>query len=125
MDLQNVTNRGTVTSVITRATSVSLPTNPSFALPFNTPAALQAPRQIRNRREVVILKTENRRLKGKLEGASLRRARAFLSRSPIPDLRPPTSSHPTLSVESMPWISRWTSPRRPGPSRARSSSSGS
>jgi hypothetical protein len=46
-DIQNVFNRGTVTSRITRRTSVTLPDGSSFSLPFNTPGALQAPRQIR------------------------------------------------------------------------------
>jgi hypothetical protein len=46
-DIQNVFNRGTVTSRITRKTSVTLADGTSVSLPFNTPGALQAPRQIR------------------------------------------------------------------------------
>ena len=46
-DIQNLGNRGGITGVITRATSVTLPDESTFSLPFNTPAALQAPRQIR------------------------------------------------------------------------------
>ena len=46
-DLQNVANTGTVTSVITRPTSVTLLDSSVFPLPFNTPGSVQAPRQIR------------------------------------------------------------------------------
>ena len=47
MDLENVANRGGITSKVTRATSVTLPTGTTFPLPFDTPGGLQAPRQIR------------------------------------------------------------------------------
>ena len=47
MDLENVTNRGTVTNVITAPRRLRCRTQPDLPLPFNTPAALQAPRQIR------------------------------------------------------------------------------
>ncbi len=46
-DLQNITNVGTVTNTITRPTSVTLLDGSTFPLPFNTPATVQAPRQIR------------------------------------------------------------------------------
>jgi len=46
-DLQNILNRGTVTNVITRPQSVTLPDGSVFPLPFNTPATVQDPRQIR------------------------------------------------------------------------------
>ena len=46
-DLQNLTNVGTVTSTITRPTSVTLIDGSTFPLPFDTPATVQAPRQIR------------------------------------------------------------------------------
>ncbi len=46
-DLQNIFNKGTVTSVIQRPTSITLLDESVFALPFNTPATVQAPRQIR------------------------------------------------------------------------------
>ena len=46
-DIENVANTGIVTSRVTRATSVTLPDGTSFALPFETPGALQAPRQVR------------------------------------------------------------------------------
>lgn len=47
MDLENVANRGGITSTVTRPTSVTLPDGSAFALPFDTPGALQNPRQIR------------------------------------------------------------------------------
>lgn len=47
MDLENVANRGGITSRVTRATSVTLPTGSTFPLPFETAGGLQAPRQIR------------------------------------------------------------------------------
>ena len=40
-------NQGIVTSVVTRPTSVLLPTGVAFPLPFDTPGGIQAPRQIR------------------------------------------------------------------------------
>jgi hypothetical protein len=46
-DIANVFNTGTINGVVTRATSVTLPSGTSFPLPFGTPGALQAPRQIR------------------------------------------------------------------------------
>jgi hypothetical protein len=46
-DLANIFNTGTVTSVITRPTSVTLRDGTTTPLPFGTPASLQAPRQIR------------------------------------------------------------------------------
>lgn len=46
-DLANVFNTGTVTSVITRPTSVTLLNGITYPLPFGTPGALQSPRQIR------------------------------------------------------------------------------
>ena len=46
-DFENVANRGGITSVITRATSVTLPSGDAFALPFNIPGGLQNPRQVR------------------------------------------------------------------------------
>ncbi|HEX9365220.1 MAG TPA: carboxypeptidase regulatory-like domain-containing protein [Vicinamibacterales bacterium] len=46
-DITNAFNKGIVTSRVTRATSVRLPTGASFPLPFGTPGAIQAPRQIR------------------------------------------------------------------------------
>jgi carboxypeptidase family protein len=46
-DIENLANKGLVTGVITRATSVTLPSGSSFPLPFGTPAALQVPRQVR------------------------------------------------------------------------------
>jgi hypothetical protein len=46
-DIENLINRGGITDVITRSTSVALPDGTSFDLPFNTPGALQAPRQVR------------------------------------------------------------------------------
>ncbi len=47
VDIENLTNRGTVTSVVTRPTAVTLPTGESFDLPFNTPGGLMNPRQVR------------------------------------------------------------------------------
>jgi hypothetical protein len=46
-DLANIFNRGTVTSVVTRPTSVTLRDGQTYPLPFGTPAGIQAPRQIR------------------------------------------------------------------------------
>ena len=46
-DIQNVFNTGILTSVVTRATSVTLTDGTSFALPFGTPGSIQAPRQVR------------------------------------------------------------------------------
>ncbi len=46
-DLSNLFNSGTITSVITRPTSVTLLDGSSVPLPFGTPGGLQAPRQIR------------------------------------------------------------------------------
>jgi hypothetical protein len=46
-DLTNLFNTGTVTSVVTRPTSVTLTDGTSFPLPFGTPGGLLAPRQIR------------------------------------------------------------------------------
>ena len=46
-DLANLFNAGTITSVVTRPTSVTLTNGSSFPLPFGTPGALLAPRQIR------------------------------------------------------------------------------
>ncbi|HET7617422.1 MAG TPA: TonB-dependent receptor [Vicinamibacterales bacterium] len=46
-DIENLVNRGGITDVITRSTSVALPDGTSFDLPFNTPGAIQAPRQVR------------------------------------------------------------------------------
>jgi hypothetical protein len=47
MDLENVNNRGGITNVVTRTQSVTLPSGEAFSLPFDTPGALQNPRQIR------------------------------------------------------------------------------
>lgn len=47
VDIENLANKGLVTGVITRPTSVTLPSGDSFPLPFNTAAALQTPRQVR------------------------------------------------------------------------------
>jgi hypothetical protein len=47
MDLENVANRGGITSVVQRPTAVTLPSGTDFPLPFGTPGALQNPRQIR------------------------------------------------------------------------------
>jgi hypothetical protein len=47
MDIENVANRGTITSAVTRTTSVTLPGGSTFPLPFGTPGGLQAPRQVR------------------------------------------------------------------------------
>jgi hypothetical protein len=47
MDIENVGNRGTITSAVTRKTSATLATGDTFPLPFGTPAGVQAPRQIR------------------------------------------------------------------------------
>ena len=46
-DIENVTNRGGVTSVVTRPQSVTLPSGDAFPLPFDTPGAVQNPRQVR------------------------------------------------------------------------------
>jgi hypothetical protein len=46
-DFQNIANSGTVTSRITRPTSVTLLDSTVFPLPFDTPATVQNPRQIR------------------------------------------------------------------------------
>jgi hypothetical protein len=46
-DIQNLFNKGIITNVVTRPTSVTLPDGTAFALPFNTPGAIQAPRQMR------------------------------------------------------------------------------
>jgi Carboxypeptidase regulatory-like domain/TonB dependent receptor len=46
-DLSNLFNTGTVTSVITRPTSVTLTDGSTFPLPFGTAGAIQAPRQVR------------------------------------------------------------------------------
>jgi len=47
MDIENVGNRGGITNVVTRTTSVTLADGSTFPLPFDTPGALQSPRQIR------------------------------------------------------------------------------
>ena len=47
MDLQNLTNSGTITGVVTRPTSVTLADGTFVDLPFNTPSTVQLPRQIR------------------------------------------------------------------------------
>src|SRR5205085_4484169 len=46
-DISNLFNSAAITNVITRPTSVTLPSGTSFPLPFATAAGLQAPRQIR------------------------------------------------------------------------------
>ncbi len=46
-DIENISNRGGITNVITRPQSVTLPDGSAFQLPFDTPGALQNPRQIR------------------------------------------------------------------------------
>jgi hypothetical protein len=46
-DFQNIANSGTVTSTITRPQSVTLLDGSTFPLPFDTPATVQPPRQIR------------------------------------------------------------------------------
>jgi hypothetical protein len=46
-DFQNIFNRGTVTETITRPQSVTLIDGSTFPLPFDTPAEIQDPRQIR------------------------------------------------------------------------------
>jgi hypothetical protein len=46
-DILNVFNKGIVTSVFTRPTSVTLADGTSFPLPFNTPGSIQPPRQLR------------------------------------------------------------------------------
>ena len=46
-EVANLANSGIVTAVIQRPTSVTLTDGSSFPLPFNTPAGLQAPRQVR------------------------------------------------------------------------------
>ena len=46
-DIENVANRGGINNVVTRSTSVILPDGTTFALPFDTPGGVQAPRQIR------------------------------------------------------------------------------
>jgi len=46
-DLSNLFNSGTVTSVVTRPTSVTLTNGSTFPLPFGTAGAIMAPRQIR------------------------------------------------------------------------------
>jgi hypothetical protein len=46
-DLENVTNRGGVTDVITRPQTVTLPDGTSFPLEFGTPGRLQNARQLR------------------------------------------------------------------------------
>lgn len=47
MDIENVTNRGGIISKVTRSTSVTLADGSTFSLPFDTPAGIQAPRQVR------------------------------------------------------------------------------
>jgi hypothetical protein len=47
LEIQNVSNSGTITSVVTRPTSVTLTDGSTFPLPFGTAGGLQAPRQIR------------------------------------------------------------------------------
>ena len=47
MDIENVANRGGITSKVTRSTSVTLANGSTFSLPFDTPGGIQAPRQIR------------------------------------------------------------------------------
>lgn len=47
MDLENVANRGGITNIVTRTTSVTLPTGNTAPLPFGTAGGLQTPRQIR------------------------------------------------------------------------------
>jgi hypothetical protein len=46
-DLANLFNSGTVTNVVTRATSVTLRDGTTHPLPFGTPSGVQSPRQIR------------------------------------------------------------------------------
>jgi hypothetical protein len=46
-DIENVANRGGITNVVTRSTSVTLADGSTFDLPFDTPGGIQAPRQIR------------------------------------------------------------------------------
>jgi len=46
-DIANVFNQGIVNNVVTRPTSVTLPTGESFPLPFNTAGGIQPARQIR------------------------------------------------------------------------------
>src|SRR5262249_11590256 len=46
-DIENLFNRGIVTSVVTRTTSTTLSDGSTFPLPFETPTALQNPRQLR------------------------------------------------------------------------------
>jgi Carboxypeptidase regulatory-like domain/TonB dependent receptor len=47
MDLENVANRGGITSVVSRTTSATLSDGSTFPLPFGTAGAVQNPRQIR------------------------------------------------------------------------------
>jgi hypothetical protein len=47
MDIENVANRGGITSVVTRTTSATLSDGSTFPLPFGTAGAVQNPRQIR------------------------------------------------------------------------------
>jgi hypothetical protein len=47
MDIENMFNRGTITSAVTRTTSVTLSNGSTFPLPFGTPGGLQNPRQVR------------------------------------------------------------------------------
>jgi Carboxypeptidase regulatory-like domain len=47
MDLENLFNRGIITSTVTRPTSATLSDGSTFPLPFDTPAGIQNPRQIR------------------------------------------------------------------------------
>ncbi|HEY7058773.1 MAG TPA: TonB-dependent receptor [Vicinamibacterales bacterium] len=47
MDIENLFNRGIITSAVTRTTSATLADGSTFPLPFDTPAGIQNPRQIR------------------------------------------------------------------------------
>ena len=47
MDMENLWNRGGINNVVTRTTSATLADGSTFDLPFDTPAGIQTPRQIR------------------------------------------------------------------------------
>jgi hypothetical protein len=46
-DIENISNRGGLTNVVTRPTSATLADGSTFPLPFGTPAGVQNPRQVR------------------------------------------------------------------------------